>query len=225
MADTLPGALAPKFDLVGPSVDDDLRRLIRRYGADQVKEGLKRLTTAKRGRKKLPDWSSLRQEIDVDARAWLDGRDPFKERTAYAIAKAYADANPGHSYPATFDRIKRKLRDKRHGRRWYVFVRAMEMSDDAYPYRAHLRALEELSKCDSQPVWQSMLDRARANIADYTAKWGRPSDETTMKQIDEGARASVPSEAGLSALIAKSLEGTPSLGSILAKAIAREGGK
>ena len=40
----------PKFDLVGPTVDDDIRRIIARYGTEAVKQAVKRVTKPKRGR-------------------------------------------------------------------------------------------------------------------------------------------------------------------------------
>src|SRR3546814_15104128 len=60
-----PNALAafamPKMDLIGPTVDDDTRRAIARYGADAVKVAVKNATKAKRGRKKEPDRSEERR--------------------------------------------------------------------------------------------------------------------------------------------------------------------
>lgn len=214
----LPGA-PPKYDLVGPTVDDDLRRLIGRYGAQTVKEAATRLTKAKRGRKALRDWAELMPMINADARDWLDGSDPFAARSPYVMAKSYADENPGHDHASTMQRIARKLRQKRYGRHWYVFVRAMEISSDAYPYASHLRALAELGKLDTHPVWQSIADRLQGNVADYRAKWGEPADELTVKQIEEGALKAWPSTPGLSGLVAKSFEGYSPLAKILAKAI------
>ncbi len=209
----------PKYDLVGPTVDDDVRRLIARYGAAAVKGATAKLTKAKRGRKALSDWAELIPSVDSDARVWLDGGDPFAARSNYAIAKEFADAHPGHDHASTMQRIERKLRRQPYGRRWYVIVRAMEMSGDGYPYASHLRALDELGRLDTHPVWKSVADRLRGNVADYRAKWGEPADELTTKQIEEGAIKALPSNGGLSGLIAKSLEGLSPLGKILAQAV------
>ena len=65
---SLPGA-PPKYDLAGPTIDDDIRRLIGRYGAQTVKEAATRLTKAKRGRKKIPDFAELADVLVEDARA------------------------------------------------------------------------------------------------------------------------------------------------------------
>ena len=213
-----PGA-PPKYDLVGPTIDDDVRRLIGRYGAQSVKEAATRLTKAKRGRKALRDWAELMPMIDADARDWLTGTDPFAARSNYAMAKIYADENPGHDHASTMQRIERKLRQKRYGRRWYVFVRAMELSGNGYPYAAHIRALEALSEHDPHPVWPKALNRFRADIADYIAKWGTPPDELSVRQVEEGALRALPTEKGLSGLMGKYLADYSPLGKILAKAV------
>ena len=209
----------PKYDLAGPTVEDDVRRLITRYGAAAVKDAAAKLTKAKRGRKALLDWAELISWMDDDARFWLNGGDPFGARSNYAIAKEYADAHPGHDHASTMQRIERKLRKEPYGRRWYVIVRAMIMSENDYPYASHLRALDELSSFDAHPVWNSRADLFRGSVADYRAKWGEPADELTTNQIEEGARKALPSTAGLSGLIAKSLEELSPLGKILAQAV------
>src|SRR3546814_4577745 len=62
-----PNALAafamPKMDIIGPTVDDDIRRAIARYGADDVKEAVKNATKAKGGGKKEPAWTELRGHL------------------------------------------------------------------------------------------------------------------------------------------------------------------
>ncbi len=47
-------------DAVGSNVDDEIRRAIRAYGADAVKQSVKSLTKAKKGRKPVKDWIELR---------------------------------------------------------------------------------------------------------------------------------------------------------------------
>ena len=140
----LTGLLAngPKFDLVGPTVDDDIRRIVTRYGAEAVKEAVKRETKAKRGRKPERDWPELREVIEADARDWLAGGDPFSSRSNYSIAKDFADRSPGHSHPATMKRIERKLVKSRV---WMTLVVAKNISREGYPYAEHIRALDALS--------------------------------------------------------------------------------
>ncbi len=182
-----PAPALPAMDLVGPSADDDIRRAIGRYGADAVKAAVKRQTKAKIGRPRVNDWKELRSVIEADARTFLDGGDPFSSRTDWSIAKSYADTNPGHSHPATMKRIQRKLGDKRHGRRWFTLVIALQLSDQAYSYRAHVRTLEALTREYGGDMWRWRLERAQSDVADYATKHGTPDDSLTMKQIEDGA--------------------------------------
>ena len=83
----IPGLIsaAAKWDLVGPTIDDDIRRLIGRYGGLAVKEATARMTKAKRGAKMLPDWKELKPWIDEDAKAWLEGRDYLTPEDLQAV--------------------------------------------------------------------------------------------------------------------------------------------
>lgn len=176
----------PKFDLVGPTVDDDIRRIIARYGTEAVKQAVKRVTKPKRGRKPEKDWPELREVIESDAREWLAGGDPFSSRSNYSIAKDFADKNPGHSHPATMKRIERKLVQKRV---WMTLVTAENFSREGYPYAVHIRALEALSEAGSHPVWASIRDRAKSDVADYEAKKGEvPPAHMSMKEVEDAAR-------------------------------------
>lgn len=182
---TLPGA-PPKFDLVGPTVDDDIHRIIMRYGAEAVKEAVKRQTKPKRGRKPEKDLPELAEVFEADARDWLNGGDPFASRSIYSIAKGFADRNPGHSHPATMKRIERKLVKRRV---LITLATAEGRSRDGYPYATHIRALEALCNADSHPVWSSIRDRAKSSVADYEAKVGEaPPPHLSMKEVEEVAR-------------------------------------
>lgn len=189
----LSGLLAngPKLELVGPTVDDDIRRAITRYGKDAVKEAVKRQTTSKRGRKPEKDWPELREVIEADARDWLQGGDPFATRSNYSMAKDFADRNPGHSYPATMQRIERKLAKNRV---WMTFATARNLSEEGYPYSAHIRALEALSGVSSHPVWSELVEQARSELADYEARYGEPPPaHLSMKDIKDAARKALNS--------------------------------
>jgi hypothetical protein len=176
-------ANGPKLELVGPTVDDDIRRAITRYGKDAVKEAVKRQTTSKRGRKPEKDWPELREAIEADARDWLEGGDPFATRSNYSMAKDFADRNPGHSYPATMQRIERKLAKNRA---WMTFATAMNLSRDDYPHAAHIRALEALA--GAHPIWTDLLENAKSEIADYEARNGEPPPaHLSMKDIKDAA--------------------------------------
>lgn len=185
-----PATAPPGWVHVPSTVNNEVRRLIRRFGADAVKRAVKEEAKAKRGPKKKPDWKELREFIEADARAWLEGRDPFKSLTNHALAKAFAERHPGHSAISTFDRIKRKLRAGTYNRRWYVLVTALELSRDAYPHAAHVRTLDALSKLPGgQEVWRTMLGRVHAKVADYLRYKGQaPAPTLTMAEIEEAVR-------------------------------------
>jgi hypothetical protein len=178
-----------KFDLVGPTVDDDIRRAISRYGVQAVKDAVKRQTKAKRGRKAEKDWPEIDKVLKEDARKWLDGGDPFADRSNYSIAQAYANQNPGHSHAATHRRIMNKLAEKRE---IFTLINAYVISQNEYPYSAHLRTLRALIAFDGTGShWEKSLELAEGSIADYTAKHGPPSDILTMKEVEHGAKNSL----------------------------------
>lgn len=190
MAGALTGLSAqePQFDLVGPTVDDDVRRLISRYGAEAVKDAIKLRTRPKRGRKPVKDWPELREVIQADARELLDGGNPFASRKNYSIAKAFADKHPGHSHPATMKRIERKLA-KRY---WMVLATAENLGREGYPYAAYIRVVDALAIESPHPVWTEILDRARSDLADYQAKMGTPApDNLSIKEVETVARNSL----------------------------------
>ena len=179
------GGGPPKFDLVGPTVDDDIRRTITRYGALAVKDAVKLQTKAKRGRKPVADWHELRSVMDADAADWLAGGDPFKSRSNYSIAKEFADRNPGHNHPATMKRIGRKLKK----RELFALMTAEQTSREGHPFEVHLRTLAALGKVHGHPLWQSELERAKSDIADYEAKTGTPPPaHLSMKEVAETAQ-------------------------------------
>lgn len=174
----------PRMDLVGPTVDDDIRRAIIRYGADAVKEAVKSQTKPRRGRKPEKDWPELNEILKADAIDWLSGGDPFSTRSNYSIAKKFADNNPGHSHPATMKRIERKLVQKRV---WMTLSFAERFSRDGYPHAVYIRAVEALTAVE--PAWTFFRDRAKSNIADYEAKKGVPPPaELSINEIEEAAR-------------------------------------
>jgi len=194
MAQNALSGLATKYDLVGPTVDDDVRRIIARWGANAVKEAVKVQTKPKRGRKPEKDWPLLWPYIQRDAREWLQGGDPFSQWSDYSIAKDYADKHPGHSHPATMKRVTGRLKASRKG---FAMIEAERMSREGYPFAAHLRALEEMTKLDRHQVWAEQYARARQVIADYHAKYGAmPPDNLSMFEVEFEARKPVPKSEG-----------------------------
>ena len=187
-----------KFDLVGPSVDDDVRRAIARYGPVAVKESINRNTRPARGRRPLTDWPELREVLEADAREWLAGGDPFHSRSNYSIAKDFADKNPGHSHPGTMKRIERKLAKKRE---FMTLMYAQTISYGGYPYTAHLRALKAICETNFDPFWASVMDDSNKRLADYGAKMGDvPPTHMSFKEVEYVAINTVLTLRGLGAL-------------------------
>ena len=157
-----------KLDLIGPDVDADIRRTINRYGEEAVKKTVKRLTTAKRGRPADPDWKWLQPTIELDARDWLIGQAPEKNRSSYGIANDFADKGQGQSRHADYTRVYDKLLKKR--RLMYLSL-AVEMSRNDYPHKTHLKALDELEQV--LPNSRSLADISRTVVREYKFRSGK----------------------------------------------------
>lgn len=185
----------PQLALVGPTALDDIQRAIWRYGAEAVKKAVKEATKAKLGRKREPDMVELSDVINADALDWLAGKDPFTARSNYAIAKDFAERNPGHSAISTHKRIERKLSRGPYDRRWFTLVTAENLSRDKYPYTAHLRALEALTQLPETTrakTWELSLNLAQATIADYVTRKGQlPDAAMSFKDVEGAVRNSL----------------------------------
>jgi hypothetical protein len=193
--------LARQLDLIGPSVDDDIRRAISRHGADAVLESAKRQCGRQRGRPKVNEWPELRPIILAEAKDWLAGKDPIAVRTANSIAEEIADKNPGHNRSSTVSRIRRKLNQTPHGRYWQILVCAYRVSEEeSYPYARSVRALGELRKIDGHSPWGWMLEQASFHIREYEAKTGeQPPANLSMKEVEAVARKPLRPSKGMMA--------------------------
>lgn len=193
------GLALPKLDMVGPTVDDDIRRAIQRYGKEEVTRAVKAATRKKIGRKKEPDWSELRDIIESDARDWLAGKDPFSERSNYSIAKEFAERNPGQSVISTHKRIERKLSRGPHNRVWWTLVSAENQSRDRYPYLHHIRALRALADLPddwSRDIFGFSLQKALQILSDYEAREGSaPPDAMTFAEVEAAVKAAASQNA------------------------------
>ena len=177
-----------KMGLIGPDVDDDIRRAITRYGADAVRKAARRLTTRKRGRPLGNDWAFLRDVLTEDAKDWLAGGDPFNTRSNYSIAKDFAERNPGHNSPSTVRRIQRKLTEKPYDRIFRTLIYAENISEENYPHGDHIRALVELIKINDHSAWKLALKNVKSEIADYEAVVGElPPEHFSIKQVTNAA--------------------------------------
>lgn len=166
-----------------PTLDDEVRRLVIRHGAEAVKSAVKRQTAVKKGRKRIPDWPELRPYIEEDATIWLDGGDPFSRRTNYAIAKALADAKPGYNHAATMQRLERKLGSRPYSRKWYILVAALDLSEGAYSYKRHLDVIRALHELDDTSRWDTLLEINERKVAQYVHRFGEPPERISMREI------------------------------------------
>jgi hypothetical protein len=181
MARKPPAPLAAADQL---ALDEALQGLIRRYGAAHVRMSAAKLGKAKVGRKKIPDWRRMKDDILQDANDWLDGKDPFALRSDYAIAKAYSQKYPGQSHDSTHSRILRKLGEQRE----YNFrVTAWEISENERPFADYFRAALALAGF-SPGLRESVLylaERYRRDLEQYRASHGEPPPEMTIAAIHE----------------------------------------
>jgi hypothetical protein len=69
------GSPLPQFEMIGPTVEDDVRRLIGRYGKEAVQAATRKLTTRPRGRQPEGDWKLLAPYLSQDSADWLEGRE------------------------------------------------------------------------------------------------------------------------------------------------------
>lgn len=175
--------------LIGPTVEDDIRRAILTYGKEAVKTAVKKLTASKRGRPPEADWITLRPMVEEDAVLWLDGEDPFIRRTNYAMAKAIADQGAIHNHPATMERIERKLAKKPYDRRHHTITVAVSIARQSRPFSQYLNALKALMQIDKSAVWPMLHETALKNISDYEQKVGSAPDPLfTIEELETAIR-------------------------------------
>lgn len=182
----------PVLDLTGPSVDDDVRRAIHRYGAPAVKDSIQRLARKKPGPHKDIDWRILEKFLKEDARHWLEGGDPFQRGADHSVAKWFEKNHPGENVQAgsVYKRIYRKLRKHR---RQYVLVEAFWLSEANYSYLRHLNTLRELSSSSNiDAIWRGALYNAESIVRDYRIKLRRePPTKMTMREVEEAAAKAI----------------------------------
>ena len=164
------------------TLDEEMQSLIARYGSDLVRDSTKRLTKKRKGRKQELDWVKLKDVLQADAIDYLDGKNPFEQRTNYSIANEFADRNPGHNSTATHRRIMRKLSQRRQ---FYFMIRAWEHCEENRPFGDYFRVVEEFSAVD--PKWSANLlkwsDFRRGQLMRYRDTIGEPVSSMTLADI------------------------------------------
>lgn len=165
-------------------LDSEIRRLINIYGKAPVRDAAKRLTAMKQGRKPEKDWQELEEWIEMDARDWLDGRDPFSIRSNYHIAKAISEAKRGQSQIATHRRISKKLSQRRT---LFMLMSAWNIAEVNRPFADYFRVCETLAATGAvfaQSI-TSLADSYRGQIERYRARFGEPDPAMTIKEIEK----------------------------------------
>lgn len=182
----LENQVRPHIDLVGPTVDDDIRRAINRYGIEAVRVAIAKHSKKRPGRQPVAeDLPELRCVFEEDARAFLDGGDPLRNRTDYSIAKEFADKHPGQSHPATMRRITRKLKQKR---KIFTYIIAMEISEVEYSYIEYIRSVKFLIECSGK--FEGLMNGVKALLGDYLVKFDAlPLDQMTYSEIERAVKS------------------------------------
>ncbi|MEL7681419.1 hypothetical protein AAG602_09665 [Citromicrobium bathyomarinum] len=158
-----------------------------------VQRAVREQTKPRRGAPSIDgDWRKIDEILRQDALRWLDGGDPFVERSNHSIAKTFYEPHAQQEFESLHRRIMRKLKDRR---RYYTFVHAERLSKDQYPYGYYLKVLAELLASGRlTDSWQSLQLLAQGSIADYTAKYGPPDAAMTMQEIESEAAKPLPVE-------------------------------
>ncbi|MEO6152122.1 MAG: hypothetical protein ABIT09_07075 [Croceibacterium sp.] len=187
----------PQFDLVGPTLDDDVRRLIGRYGGAEVKLAVKRQTAGKRGRVPVSDWPELLDVLREDARNWLEGGPLLRARSNRSIALGFAADVEEHNREAIYARLMRKLRERRH---YYALVDAEHISYSEYPHGENLRTIRALRDYGiMRDRWFQLLGHRESSLMDYKRKLGEPPKTMTMQDLVIAASTPILAKPALSA--------------------------
>lgn len=179
---------------VPPALLSELQDLCRKFGKPAVKAAAAIVTRAARGPKVKQDLKPFRDVFRQDARDFLEGRDPIVKRSHYSLAKDFSERNPGQGVQSTHTRVLKKLSAKRP---WIIAVTAVEISEDEYPYAAHIRALDEAIKFEGlSKIWSLKRDLAKNAIAQFVEKFGQPDSTKTMAEIRHALKPQTPALLG-----------------------------
>ncbi|MDR6853612.1 hypothetical protein J2Y54_003132 [Sphingomonas sp. BE123] len=164
------------------SLDAALERLVREFGAAEVRSAALRLTKQKRGRKAERDWPLLQEQMMRDARALLRGASAADLPTNYAIATAFVEQNPGHNPASTHRRIMGKLTK---GRDWITWYHVIDIAKKEEPFIAFFQASYRYP--DGLIFQEHRLreaDRMRGVLERYRGFYGEPPADMTMDAIE-----------------------------------------
>jgi hypothetical protein len=174
-----------KMQPIGPTVDDDIKRAIERYGRESVQEAIKRLAKRRRGRPPINDWDVLEKYAREDAEDWLAGHDPFLKRKNYQIQVEISGNAPGHSYDATKERIRRRLTDPNYSREDRMYMFATIIGRNRYSYLRYLEALAWVrdNVAPEQEITEFLDFVTVRNLKEKTGK--DPDPSLTMLEVEK----------------------------------------
>ena len=145
--------------------------LVALHGAAAVRAAIAKQAKLPLGRKKTPEPGLFYELPREDAKRWLDGGNPQKERTNHAIARERAAGAPEHQKYKIMQRVQRKLRKSR---KLFMLLEAHVISatTDDWSWERHRAAAIELSLAtDGKLGGAQSVD---APLADYSTAVGQP---------------------------------------------------
>ena len=171
------------------SLDAALEKLVREFGAAEVRSAALRLTKQKRGRKAEKDWPLLQEQMMQDARALIRGASVSDLPTNYAIATAFIEQHPGHNPASTHRRIMGKLAK---GRDWITWYHVIDIAEKEEPFIVYF---ELSSRYPDGVIFQEYClqkaDRMRGVLERYRSLYGEPPVDMTMGAIEAKTREPV----------------------------------
>lgn len=177
------------FPTDSEALEREVSALIERHGRKAVLAEVTAQTNRKRGPKSKPDLLAMHSVIKDDAWDLMQGRDPFRLRTNYKLAREFAKSIPGHSIKATIERLEKKLRaQRRKAAYWeaYMLTFATEV-----PHEVELRIYAELDKFGGRESTK-LSHLSEKIIALYRERVGDPPSEWSIKKILSELPSAVP---------------------------------
>lgn len=186
----IPAVKLPERDLRSELINLELR-----FGRAALIAELERLTAPPRGRRPLNDRELLDPQFESDARALLEGKDPFELAPRAEIVRALSEANPGHNLASTKARLRKYLKENRAAA---VLMKVILARGHDYRHATYIAALRcrvpaeyEVSEAMREvvAVW---ADRAEAMVSRYRDRLGEPPGTMTLREIETALAAWVP---------------------------------
>jgi hypothetical protein len=151
-----------RSELRAKNLDRQLNNLIIIYGVKAIQEAVARVVPPpSAGRTAIDDLAEFGLEFERDARDWLAGR---KLRTSRSLAINYAAINPGHSEISTFERVYRKLREKRD---LHILDCAWRIASRECTPDKLIEALTAIHKIHPIPHYLKGIEWVRADVENF----------------------------------------------------------